>query len=102
MRNLKCMISDQKIDLSISVAILNQKDVTEKFIESLYKYTDIPFELIIVDNGSDEETKQYLNDIFIKHKNISILTKPKNEGFGKAHNDSVKIAKGKYFSILNN
>ena len=47
--------------LSIITLTFNQLDYTKQYIESLYKYTK-DFELIIVDNGSTDETVDYIVD----------------------------------------
>ncbi|MDI6761905.1 MAG: glycosyltransferase [Thermodesulfobacteriota bacterium] len=49
--------------VSIVILVHNQLEYTKKCIESLFKYTREPFELILVDNGSTDGTLQYLDGI---------------------------------------
>lgn len=49
--------------VSIVILVHNQLEYTKKCIESLFKYTCEPFELILVDNGSTDGTLQYLDGI---------------------------------------
>lgn len=88
--------------LSISVAVMNQKEVTETFIQSLFQFTKSNFELIITDNESDEETAEYLNQLVKTYENISLIRNKRNVGFGASHNTAVRRAKGRYFAVLNN
>ena len=47
--------------VSIITAVHNQLDYTQKCLESIFTHTNIPFELIVVDNGSTDGTGDYLN-----------------------------------------
>ena len=56
-------------------------------------------ELILVDNGSREDLKQYLP----KGENmITYLRSEKNLGFAGGNNLAIPLAKGKYFFFINN
>ena len=48
---------------SIIILTFNEMDYTKKCIESVFKYTDKPYELIVVDNGSRDGTFHYLDDV---------------------------------------
>lgn len=50
-----------KYDLSICVTAFNKLEVTQKCIESLYKYfpTNISYELIFLNHGSSDGTREY-------------------------------------------
>lgn len=39
---------------------LNQLDYTRLCVESIFQHTTVPYELIIVDNGSSDGTRSYL------------------------------------------
>ena len=56
-------------------------------------------EIIIVDNGSQDNTKDLIESKFRK---VRILSFDKNYGFTKAVNEGVKIATFEYVCILNN
>ncbi|MGB9697807.1 MAG: glycosyltransferase [Thermodesulfobacteriota bacterium] len=49
--------------ISIIIPMHNQFKYTKKCLESLFNYTDVPFELIIVNNGCTDETPEYLKAI---------------------------------------
>ena len=60
---------------------------------SIQKSTYPNIEHIIVDDGSDDETKKILKQI--KYPNVQIITK-KNEGVCVARNLAINISRGKY------
>lgn len=77
--------------------ISNQKISTDN--QSLI--TDNPIEIIIVDNGSTDGSVKYLKDLKIKNYKLKIIYNSDNLGFGKANNQGIKIAQGKYIMLLN-
>lgn len=85
--------------LSIITLTYNHLKYTKKFIESLYKYTS-DFELIIVDNGSTDETVEYLKSL--NYDNLKIIFNTENLGFSKGNNQGIEIAQGEYLGFLNN
>ena len=49
--------------VSIIVLVHNQLYYTKQCLDSLFRYTDQPFELIVVDNNSTDGTPEYLNEL---------------------------------------
>lgn len=67
-------------------------------VESVLQQSFKDFELIIIDDASTIEYKQFFksfNDKRIKYHKLE-----KNSGVGIARNEGIKIAKGKYIAIL--
>jgi GT2 family glycosyltransferase len=92
------------IDLSIIIVSFNTKKLTKACIESVVKNTKkIRYELIVVDNGSaDDSVTVVKNSKFqIPNSKLVMIENKKNLGFGKANNQGMKIAKGKYILLLN-
>lgn len=85
--------------LSIITLTYNKIEYTKQFIESLYRYTK-DFELIIVDNGSTDETVNYIKSL--EKDNIKLIVNNKNLGFSKGNNQGLEIATGEYIGFLNN
>ena len=83
--------------LSIITLTYNKLKYTKKYIESLYKYTR-DFELIVVDNGSTDGTREYLKSL----NNVKVIFNDENLGFSKGNNQGLKIAEGEYIGFLNN
>ncbi|MEW5705489.1 MAG: tetratricopeptide repeat protein [Actinomycetota bacterium] len=83
---------------SIIILAYNQLEYTKLCIESIYRYTIPPFELILVDNGSTDGTSAYFNSIV----GAKVITNKVNLGFAKGCNQGIKIAEGDYILLLNN
>jgi GT2 family glycosyltransferase len=87
---------------SIVILTLNQLDYTRKCLDSLFAYTDVPFELIVVDNGSKDGTWAYLESVRKKRKNVRLIRNPENMGFAFGCNQGIIISEGEYMVLLNN
>ncbi|MBQ8465994.1 MAG: glycosyltransferase family 2 protein [Alphaproteobacteria bacterium] len=92
------------IQASIITLCYNQLETaTKPFIESLYKYTNSDlFELIVINNASDDGTYEYLENIKQQYNNIKIIHNSENGGYAKGNNQGMKIAEGQYLFMLNN
>ena len=93
---------DRKLETNdlVSIIILTKEKLhlIEQCVNSIEKYTDYPYELIIVDTGSKEPaTLDFLKKISEKHTVIY-----DDFQFSRSNNDAAKIAKGKYLLFLNN
>jgi GT2 family glycosyltransferase len=84
----------------ISLAILNWNGLkhTKKCLDSLKKLHYSNYEIILVDNGSTDGSKEY----FATLKDITFIDLPENTGFTGGHITAAKHAKGEYLAILNN
>lgn len=86
---------------TISIVCHNNLHLTKRCIESVLKHSD-NMEIIVTDNGSNDQTLQYLHSISKKNKQINVIRNEHNEGFGKPHNKALEFARGEYFVVLNN
>ncbi|NQT22584.1 MAG: glycosyltransferase, partial [Candidatus Omnitrophica bacterium] len=87
----------------IIIPVWNQLDCTKRCIEHIVKNTRYPIRLILVDNGSDSETKHYLESL---KKNLAIdvcvIRNEENLGFIRAVNHGFKVSKAGYVCVMNN
>jgi GT2 family glycosyltransferase len=88
--------------VSIIMLTFNQLEDTRQTVESLLKYTHSDYELICVDNGSVDQTREYLEKLQKTEKHVRVILNEKNVGFAKANNQGMKIATGEYILLLNN
>ena len=86
---------------SIIIPVWNNLSFTIPCIQSIFAHTK-EFELILVDNGSTDDTPAYLQALTLKHPNVKISTFPENRGFSKACNAGAAQAQGDYLIFLNN
>lgn len=89
-----------KIVFSIISVNFNGGDKFLKSIKSIVSQNYDKFEIIVVDNGSTDDSIENIKKL--KLKNIRIFELKKNFGFTVGSNFGVKKSKGKYFMILNN
>lgn len=83
--------------VSIIIVNWNGGEVFEKCLRSLSKLTYPNWELVVVDNGSnDGSEKSKIN------KKYKLVRNKKNLGFAEGNNIGFKYAKGKYILLLNN
>jgi len=82
---------------SIITLSWDQPYYLERLVESVRANTDAPYELIVVDNGSREETRRYVRSAADKH-----LLNAENVGFAKGMNQGAKLASGDYLVFINN
>ena len=90
---------------SIVILVYNQIDYTKKCLESIFRHTKKPFELIIVDNGSTDGTDAYLGALADSKKNdvrIHLIRNKENLGFAAGNNQGIAAALGEYILLLNN
>ncbi len=82
-------------DLSIIAANYNNGRYLDAFITSVWQSSAWPKELIIVDDGSTDDSR----DVLAKHAGLSFLKTilfEKNKGFTEALNAALEAASGKY------
>ncbi|WP_408070390.1 glycosyltransferase family 2 protein [Butyrivibrio sp. JL13D10] len=87
--------------LTISVAAYNVEKYIEEALSSTIvdEYMDY-LEIIIVDDGSNDSTSELVQKYVDQWPNSIIYVKKENGGYGSTINLSVKIARGKYFRLL--
>jgi glycosyltransferase involved in cell wall biosynthesis len=82
--------------ISIITPVLNGGRFLRENIESIRKL-EIPYEHIIVDGGSTDETM----DIIQQYSNIRLLKQNKNTGMYGAIDQGIRSASGEYLSWIN-
>ncbi len=85
--------------VSIIIPHWNHREVLVECLESLHRTTYHPFEIIVVDNHSTDDSVEYIKTQFPE---VRLLENQENRGFAGGCNDGAEIAKGKYLLILNN
>ena len=85
----------------VLLSLLRRKD-TQRCIESLFTYTKVPFEIIIVDMGASAEIALWLNGLQESHEEIVVINNLSNVGTSKGRNQGFKAARGQYIVFLDN
>jgi GT2 family glycosyltransferase len=84
--------------VSIIVINYNTFELTCDCIESVIKYTTVPYEIILVDNNSSERDA---NDFFERFPDIVLIKSTENTGFAKGNNIGIESAQGDLILLLN-
>jgi GT2 family glycosyltransferase len=85
--------------VSIVIPVLNNVRLTLECLLSIADgSSEVPFEVIVVDNASTDATKELLSTI----SNLRLLRNEENAGFGPACNQGAAAARGSYLVFLNN
>ena len=85
------------IDLSIVVLAWDQLPYTMACVESLRAHTDVSYELILVDNGSEPDAAEYAEGAA-----DTVILNPENLGFAPGMNQGLACAKGTFVAFVNN
>lgn len=84
--------------MSIIIPALNHCNVTQECLDAVIKNTKNEYEIVFIDDGSDDETTAiemiYPIDILIRNK--------QNRGFAVAVNEGIRQSRGEYICIFNN
>jgi len=83
--------------LSIILPAYNEEkniELTLNDISDFIKKLQIPFEIIVVNDGSKDHTTEILNICAKKFENLNIVTHPKNLGYGTALRSGFAKAEG--------
>jgi O-antigen biosynthesis protein len=71
---------------------------TGRALEALRSHTDVPYEVVIVDNASPDETPDRLREDL---RGAEVILNDRNEGFGPANNVAAERARGDLLVLLN-
>jgi len=88
-----------KCKISVIVPFYNGEKYISKCIDSIINQTLKELEIILVDDGSTDKSKNIANEYAKKYKNIKYIYQ-KNGRQGKARNNGLSHAKGEYISFI--
>lgn len=85
--------------ISVCVAAFNVEEFIEKCLSSVSKQTLQNIEIIVVNDGSTDNTLHIIQQLAQQDKRIKIINQ-KNQGLGKARNIALQQALGKYIHLM--
>ncbi len=90
--------------LSIIIPVYKVEKYIKDCLESLFSQLDSQVEIIIVDDGSPDNSigiaKNLVAELIEEKKNSFVFVEQKNQGQSIARNNAIKIARGKYIGFL--
>lgn len=91
------------MDCDIIIPVWNQLSFTKDCIDSIRKNTGPGYRLVIIDNASGAETKEYLEALAKKDGDkVRLIRNEANAGFIKAVNEGMRASASKFVCLLNN
>lgn len=90
--------------LSIIILSYNTASLTEQTIKSIYDSTKMDhdqFEIIVLDNASEDNSVRKIENLQVRHTNLKLMISDENLGFSKGNNKAAREAVGKYLLFLN-
>lgn len=89
----------EKETISVIVPVYNVADYLEECVISIINQTYKNLEIILVDDGSTDNSSKICDDFSKKDTRIKVIHK-ENGGIGKARNSGVELATGEYFAFI--
>lgn len=87
------------LDVSIIIISFNTKELLRSCINSIKDVQgDIQYEIIVVDNDSQDGSPEMIRTHFA---GATLISNQTNVGFAKGNNQAFKIARGRYLFLLN-
>lgn len=85
--------------VSVVIPCYNMKVYLEECLSSILSQSLSEIEIICIDDGSKDGTKELLEDYQKKYNNIYLMGQ-ENEGSGNARNKGIKFAHGEYIAFM--
>lgn len=101
---LRQEIRDGRLDELVSIIILSMNRVpdTLRCLSSIHSRTRTPFEVIVIDNGSDATSLRELEAGLVQFPSVQLVKNAENLGCGGGRNQGGSLARGKYVMFLDN
>ena len=84
------------MDISVIIPTYNRKHTLRRAIQSVEQQSLPPLEIIVVDDGSSDGTKEWIKK---KYPHIKYIYQ-KNSGVSSARNKGIKISNGNWIALL--
>ncbi len=96
-----CEIFYLKPTISVVLPTYNRGDLfLKRAIDSILNQTFSDFELIVIDDGSTDQTRHILNIYQIKDPRIKVIYHQKNKGLVSSLNEGIEASRGKYIARM--
>ena len=86
--------------VSIIIPAYNAADYIAETIESVFNQTYINWEMLIVNDCSQDNTAEIVQSYAVKDKRIKLINLKQNSGAAVARNTAMQNAKGRYIAFL--
>lgn len=88
------------MDVSVTIVNWNRAPLLEECLRSIFATPrTVQYEVIVVDNASDDDSVSMLR---ARYPQVGLICNSQNVGFGRAQNQALAVARGRYVMLLNN
>ena len=88
-----------KDKISIIIPCFNFGEYIGECVNSIVQQTNENSEIIVVNDGSTDNTREILEKLVNRHDNLFVINK-ENKGVSAARNDGLRVATGKYVMFV--
>lgn len=93
------IMTNERLDFSVVIVSWNVRTLLEACLQSIYNASrELNFEVFVVDNASYDGSPQMVAQ---KFPNVRLIANKDNVGFGRANNQALRLAIGKYVLLIN-
>ena len=85
--------------ISVIIPVYNSSTYLRKCLDSVVNQTLKDIEIIVINDGSTDDSKNIIEEYLCKYKNI-IFIDQENKGIGKTRNIGIKKATGEYITFV--
>ena len=85
--------------ISVIIPVYNASNYLHSCVQSLLNQTFKDFEIILINDGSKDNSLEICNLFKQKDERVVVFTQP-NSGVGRARNKGIELAKGKYIVFV--
>lgn len=85
--------------ISVIIPIYNAEDFLSKSVESVLNQTLKDIELLLIDDGSTDNSGKICDEYALKDKRVKVYHQ-ENSGVSAARNNGIKLAKGEYIAFV--
>ena len=85
--------------ISVVIPVYNVENYLHKCLQSVLSQTFTDYEIILVDDGSTDNSGALCDELAAKYESVSVIHQ-QNKGLGGARNTGIVAAKGKYILFL--
>lgn len=86
--------------ISIIIPSYNSEKTIERALQSVYEQNHSNFEIVIIDDGSTDNSGEVSDKYAANDKRIKVVHNKKSQGVSSARNKGLELAKGDYITFL--
>ena len=89
-------------EVTVIVPVYNSEKYIKKCIESILNQTFKKFELLIINDGSKDNSQKIIEEYQKKDPERIVIVNQENKGVSRTRNEAIKMANGKYLMFIDN